>query len=272
MGVKIIDSSSIHNVNYDFDTKQSSYAHHAKLTDGMYIDDSHAYHLTMSAYPGNSDAVKLYDNPIYMNYDGAVIATPTMADKEHAIWAMYLPNKILQSTDVSYSVYDNQANYSLSLYPSRSEYEAAYNTQRQHIRSARLALDFNIEFYRLPNRGKTPSFDSTKPIARISKIFGKSLYDSSRINPADFDGSPVIVGPTYVVGSVVYWITSNAQTSQFPFQSRRDKAHEMFFYIDLSKWIDQTAGRTGANANPNYGNIYLVNNNCIARFVISCCS
>lgn len=240
-----LDSTKIHSdADRDFQTNIALNAETSFVASGMvngtYQTVPYQYHFDLSAYPGNNDNVSLYDrdNVKFLTVaDGLTADAPSFIDADHSIWAVLLNESKASSTDIEYTRYDTQSNYTTAKII--SEYHTLYNSQYYgRIRTARVPLLFVTSFDRVDGKGYTPVFDESKPIGRITKLFNRPLTDV------------LCVGPTYVIGSCQY-TRNTASSYEYPAHSiGRVHSHEMFFHITT----DQNSA--------DYGCIYVHTQNC----------
>ena len=240
-----LDSTKIHSdADRDFQTNIALNAETSFVASGMvngtFQTVPYQYHFDLSAYPGNSNSVSLYErgNVKFLTVaDGLTTDTPSFVDADHSIWAVFLNESKASSTDIEYVRYDTQSNYITSSVI--SEYNTSYNAHySRRIRTARVPLLFVTAFNRLAGKGNTPLFAESKPIGKITKLFNRPLTDV------------LFVGPTYIIGSCQYTLGDGNSYAYPAHSSGRMHSQEMFFHITT----DQNAA--------DYGCIYVHTQNC----------
>ena len=241
-----IHDISAHGVPYDISSDKAQNSHYSKVSNWCVNDSDSSYHFSTT----NAGSIQLCDpngTMLFSEYDR--ITTPKFTNEDNTIAYVCLKNKVenknVVSPIVAYTAVNTQANYSLSIgsdtayqYSSMTENMGTFNKNNRSTVSVRVPFKFTVCATRNTGVGNTPDFDHSKPLAKITAIYGESLSNL------------YVKGPTYILGTGIGRYPYQATNQAFPYREYRASSREMFFYINL----DENSS--------DYGGVYLCPTNC----------
>lgn len=239
-----IHDISAHGVLYDISSDRAANSHYSKTADWCVDDSVSTYHFSAS----NIGKIPLYDtDSTKVLNEVADVITPKFTNEDNIPAVFYLKNNIERKSNniVTYTAVDTQKNYTINIgsytwaqYQSMTEFQGGYNTNQTSNASVRVPFKFTVCVTRKANTGYTPDFDHSKPLAKITTIYGESI-DNLYIN-----------GPTYILGTCIARRAASTGNQAYPNTTYRNNSREMFFYMNCDK------------TSTNYGGVYLAPANC----------
>jgi len=243
-----IQDISAHGVQYDITSDKARTSHYSKVANWCIDDTGSTYHFSAT----NIGSIPIYDPAgtiVYNENIGVITPKFTNADTIPAFICLKNnvenKNRFSNNSIVVYTAVNTQKNYTNvvgSYYESydacMSEYQGRFNQSYTSNASVRVPFKFTVCLERKADKGTTPDFESTKPLAKITTIYGEPINNL------------YVNGPTYIMGTCLGRRYSTASSYAFPNTNYRANVREMFFYINL----DSTSN--------NYGSIYLCPSNC----------
>ena len=246
--MNFIHDISAHGVQYDVRSDKSRTSHFSKVANWCIDDANSTYHFSAE----NVGSIPIYNPAGTIVYNENLgIITPKFTNEDTTPAFICLKNNVenknrfSSNTIVAYTAVDTQKNYTTvigsysdSYIACMTEYQGRFNLPQWSNASVRVPFKFTVCLERKANTGTTPDFENTKPLAKITTIYGEPINNL------------FVNGPTYIMGTCIgrrYWTGSS---HAFPTVTYRLNSREMFFYMVT----DHTSS--------NYGSIYLCPSNC----------